>query len=553
MLYNKKPLVQSAVEPPNTNVYWVHILPNSTDVPIIKTFHNGAWTPITGTQDYTLLDTKVDKVEGKELSTNDYTDEDKETVTFIKADRTTSMPIEKYRLDNLKPLRYKNLEADVFLPLSQETKISVVSKNHPEYIIKNAPYIHDLIVNPTDWMIYDMNNTNPDHAVRISKCSYLGTYQEHDSCYKLELIHETSIIEQGDEVGIVSFKARGINHNYLPAFASTGVRSEVTSCAASWFDKSSGKYRALVSSIVTSNPIGARRVTKSFSTTDRMGEWKQDNPNSTVCDFADLIPEGYMGYEQFNGFFNVPNRKGIMATLVGINDDSYTTQSKHGCVKKLGIILFSEDLSYKEMIIPEIDYTLKYELNVRNMGAAINYFEGKYYLALHDGTSVPSWPGSAGDRLVFTSKNIEGPYTLHSQVFSYEEDDWMTQTGSPASLSAANSCFFIFNNELYYLVALSGVGGSGSDGNLEMFTMKYYKDSNEWKFCQKGPVIVSLHGDYGSSDNYPNLNLKWGWDHVGAFTPHYIEGNNLWFGIALKGSGSYEASVGYIDLNKALE
>lgn len=61
MLYNKKPLVQSVVEPTDTNVYWVQVIPNSTDVPIIKTFHNGAWTPITGTpasiQD--LLDLKA--------------------------------------------------------------------------------------------------------------------------------------------------------------------------------------------------------------------------------------------------------------------------------------------------------------------------------------------------------------------------------------------------------------------------------------------------------------------------------------------------------------
>lgn len=61
MLYNKKPLVQSVVEPTDTNVYWVQVIPNSTDVPIIKTFHNGAWIPLTGTpasiQD--LLDLKA--------------------------------------------------------------------------------------------------------------------------------------------------------------------------------------------------------------------------------------------------------------------------------------------------------------------------------------------------------------------------------------------------------------------------------------------------------------------------------------------------------------
>ena len=83
MLYNKKPLVQSVVEPTDTNVYWVQVIPNSTDVPIIKTFHNGAWIPLTGTpasiQD--LLDLKAPlhnpkftgdaTLNGEPISTND--------------------------------------------------------------------------------------------------------------------------------------------------------------------------------------------------------------------------------------------------------------------------------------------------------------------------------------------------------------------------------------------------------------------------------------------------------------------------------------------------
>ena len=83
MLFNKKPLVQSVVEPTDTNVYWVQVIPNSTATPIIKTFHNGAWTPLTGTpasiQD--LLDLKAPlhnpaftgaaTLNGEPISTND--------------------------------------------------------------------------------------------------------------------------------------------------------------------------------------------------------------------------------------------------------------------------------------------------------------------------------------------------------------------------------------------------------------------------------------------------------------------------------------------------
>ena len=47
MLYNKKQIIESLVEPTDTNVYWAQIIPNSSEPPILKTFYNGMWIPIT--------------------------------------------------------------------------------------------------------------------------------------------------------------------------------------------------------------------------------------------------------------------------------------------------------------------------------------------------------------------------------------------------------------------------------------------------------------------------------------------------------------------------
>lgn len=53
MLYNKKQIIESLVEPTDTNVYWAQIIPNSSEPPILKTFYNGMWVPITNSNNGT--------------------------------------------------------------------------------------------------------------------------------------------------------------------------------------------------------------------------------------------------------------------------------------------------------------------------------------------------------------------------------------------------------------------------------------------------------------------------------------------------------------------
>ena len=73
--------IKSALPPTLTNVFWLDI---SGEKPILKAFKNGQWLPVSSEDTEVkklqekieeLEDGKVDKIEGKELSSNDFTDE----------------------------------------------------------------------------------------------------------------------------------------------------------------------------------------------------------------------------------------------------------------------------------------------------------------------------------------------------------------------------------------------------------------------------------------------------------------------------------------------
>lgn len=459
-------------------------------------------------------------------------------------------------LDRLICLRYRNLEGDLFLPVADyegrtrpiETKILVKEKSHPYYVIENCPYIMDMVQNPTDWLLYDISSGNPDNAVKILSAEYIGEYEGSTNCCALTLNINRSQVSQGAHVGICSFKARGIEYNYLPAFVPGAGRGQVVSCGASWYDRINEKYRALVSFLVLANPLGRRMVTKAFSTTNRMGSWVQDDSNAAIGDFDDLIPEGYHGFSQLFGFIKISGRDGLYAANIGIADDTTTIQNPNYTVKLWGLLIFSEDLTYKKLIIPELDYVYENGISIHNYGGSIAFYKGKYHVTVHDGTTVPVWAGATGKRIVLTSDQIEGPYDIDSVIYDYAEP-WMTQPGNPFSLSSANGALFVFNSELYYLTSASSLEmSSGSYQNHEIFLLKYNDANKKWSFCAKGPVFHYLAGN---SANYPDLNINWGWDHMGATTFHYIENNKLWFGVSIKAS-DYSSSVGYIDLDKAL-
>lgn len=81
--------IKSALPPTLTNVFWLDI---SGEKPILKAFKNGKWLPVSSEDPEVeelegrvgeLEEGKVDKMEGKELSSNDFTDELKEKLETL--------------------------------------------------------------------------------------------------------------------------------------------------------------------------------------------------------------------------------------------------------------------------------------------------------------------------------------------------------------------------------------------------------------------------------------------------------------------------------------
>ena len=185
-------------------------------------------------------------------------------------------------------------------------------------------------------------------------------------------------------------------------------------------------------------------------------------------------------------------------------------------------------------------------------------------LCVQDGTH------NTGKRVLLKSKWIEGPYVYHSTIYDFTTDLELQQSGSVIG-SIANSFIYVFNNELYCLTSGEGVGAkSGLAAKHQYYLWKFEDSTNEWVFV-KGPVILALHGDDANYPEYPGISKfeggpevtvtgGWGKAHIGQVNFHYIEGSKLWIGYSGKGwrnviypQSAYHATVGYIDLEKALK
>lgn len=78
---NRYDILASVVAPnPTSTKYWAD-LNSDPDGSLIKCYKDGKWTPVNDFETY--LDGKVDKVEGKQLSTEDYTTEEKNKLASI--------------------------------------------------------------------------------------------------------------------------------------------------------------------------------------------------------------------------------------------------------------------------------------------------------------------------------------------------------------------------------------------------------------------------------------------------------------------------------------
>ena len=494
-------------------------------------------------------------------------------------------------LDRLPQLMYRNLEGDNMLASSNfggrvravETPMQLVYKNGTEVIINNMPYIAELIARPSEWMLGYAKYPSPDptgtlsrsinSSIKILEAEYVGDYETHSNCYRLILNKPLWPItptapEIGQRMFVCSFLANGIELKWEPAFKSSQVNGDwnhmVTSVGAIW-KHSDGTFRAIVGGYTARKSNGdidvfeKRYTMKLFRSDTRFGTWTNMGDEVRVGVFNDLLPVGFLGYAQAAQTIPHPTKKGSYLMAIGLYSGNQTASLAMG---KMAILEFDEDLRNRRLIEITHDYTFSIYLNSFGYGNSIAYYKGEYLICMHDGTHI------TGKRIVLASKNLEGPYTLHSTVFDWAANVAYKQGGSMLGNSVANSTLYVYNNELYCFT--SGEGTDTESGNAakhQSFLFKY-NDKNGWNFV-KGPVLLSLHGDW---DNYPEISPwisynvgspqheygGWGSAHLGQMNFFEVEDGKLWMAYGSSGWGqhpivSYQTTIGYIDLRKALK
>lgn len=483
-------------------------------------------------------------------------------------------------LDMIPQLFYRNLEGDNMLATrefggrvrARETPIKIVDIDGAYYILSNMPYIRDLVDNPTNWM-FGLKSADVgqgiNYAIKILTSEYIGNYVmgevTHTDCCKITINstlepNNTTLdnLVLGESAYILSFLAGGLYLKGLqvgtgPAFVASGNTArwdgEINAVAASW-KCSDGTYRAIIGGYAASLPNGLKYPMKLMSATDRLGEWTLLSDDTTDTLFNELIPDGFVGYSQAQQVISHPYKKGMYLMFIGLATTA-------GTITKYAILEFDEYVSKKRMIDINLDYTPDLFYSTYGYGVSIAFYKGNFLVCIHDGTH------KTGKRVVLKSKWLDGDYTIHSTMFDFSTQDYLSQHGSLFGESIPNSSLFVFNNELYAFVAGQPKGGFLS-AKLEYHLLKYNDAENEWHII-KGPVIIALHGDDNNYPEYPAIANQeegayggWAKSHMGQINLHYVEDNKLWIGYSAQGwklagwGGLYHSTIGYIDLDKAL-
>lgn len=485
-------------------------------------------------------------------------------------------PLSIKSLDSISQLFYRNLEGDNMLATEEfvgrvrpiETPITLIAVDSDFYILANMPYVKSLIDNPTDWMFgfYLDNYTKTiNSSIKILSAQYIGSYDIEDTtytnCCKITL-NKPSECPVGRRAFICSFLANGLVLNWDCAFKASGSNvttrwdSQIPCCGASW-KNSDGTYSALVSG--NKGPTNYSFVTKLFKASDRFGNWICDTVDDNIDIFSDIFPEGIVGQTQHPQTIKHPTKEGNFLYFNSFQDSS-------GARALNAIVEFNEDLSYKKLIVPSINYTPAIGLSQWGYGNSMCFYKGQYLISFQDGTH------NTGKRIILKSKWLEGEYSLHSTIFDYSSDISLQQKGSVVGASIANSALFVFNNELYCILSGQGLDlKSSTAAKIQAYLMKFNDSDSSWSEV-RGPVILGLHGDNDNYPEYPGISRHeydispwgtefggWAKGHLGQVNFHYIEGSKMWIGYSGKGWGNvappnnaYHATIGYIDLNKAL-
>lgn len=479
-------------------------------------------------------------------------------------------------LDMMPQLLYRNLEGDNMLASSDfsgriraiETPIIAIVNSGLEVTLANVPYIKGLIEIPGDWMLGWFKNDwsiTINSSIRIVSIEYLGNQTvsgtEYSNCAKLTLV-KASAIPVGTRGFICSFLAGGLTLQWDPTFKATKVNGtwnrQIVCCGYSW-KTIDGKYKALVTG-ETNSAVGIKRayITKVFEAEDRFGSWTNVWSNDSVGIFDGLLPPGYEGFTPLQQGIKSPYNPSHHIVIAGLYNSS-------NVMNKFAALVFNDDLSYRKLVELDVTYTPESGYSTAGYGLSTAYYKGEFLFSIQDGTHS-NGVASTAKRVVFKSKYLEGPYTQHSIIYDLGETPEFQQEASVIGYAIANSALFVFNNELYCFSSGEGLTNSGNYIKHEFHLWKFNDADSTWTFV-KGPVILSLHGDDDNYPEYPAIGAHvplgnpddggWAKNHMGLTTFHYIEANKLWIGYGAKGYGqlatdSYQATIGYIDLTKAL-
>lgn len=473
-------------------------------------------------------------------------------------------------LEKMPQLLYRNLEGDNMLAPSDfegrlrpiETPMLLVYKNEAanEVILCNCPSIHGLISNPSEWMMgFNLNDYTKsiNSCIRITSAEYIGEYGGYSYCVKLGLKTPTECPSL-HRAYITSFLAGGLNLRWDPAFKASMTSlqwdRQIVGCGYSW-KSDDGKYRAFVTGVTNAATVKRTYITKVFSADDRLGEWTNDFGTDSTGVFDGLLPYGYEGFTPFIQGTVSPTNKNAHIMVVGL----YNSSSQ---MTALAMLQFNDDLTYRKLSVLDIDYIPTIGFSSIGFGLSTAFYKGKYLFSIQDGTH------NTGKRVVLSSKNLAGPYDIHSTIFDYTTDTALKQFGSMVGNSIANSTMFVWNNELYCISSGEAVGlETGTGYKHEAYLWKFDDSDATWNFV-KGPVLLALHGLPDNYPEYPAIGANvgsgdiesggWASAHMGFMSVFGAEGHRLWIGYAAKGWGqhsasSYQATVGYINLLKAFE
>ena len=429
----------------------------------------------------------------------------------------------------------RNYEQNNLLGSTEETPMYLVESGTDGdgqwYIVRNMPYNSNLIEEPNAWALWSMTVTGqPDTASRrITKASYLGTYNIYSNCCKLWTYSAISGAVAGHQMALIRPRSKYIYTKDTIDFPrNTGSWNATTTGVTGFFKRSTdGKYCMIVDGYNSGSSVPKTKH-HLFSASDIMGTWTDETGPASGDMFAGHYPSGYYGFNPLTSIVAIPTEPGYYVTVCAFANIT-------GGNEILGMIKFNDTFTDISTFIvtmgdePELQWEFYQSLA---------YWKGKWYITRQDGTY------NTGKRKVFVADTYDGTYNYHSTIVDLST----LSDRSMLTRSFGGGCLQVLNNKLFFVSSGEGYSQySGNQYNHEAFLWYYNEDTKEWE-AWAHPLITAKHGT-GFNPNSPYY-WTWAYDHLGVISSFYEENNKLFFAVPMcGGADTYQCTCGYIDLD----